>query len=143
MADPAKKPEPPKDAGLAITRPDDAFRRQAALALACAYLTRHGGFGDGEVVESNLRRVWEYATLFVELEHAPPLPPAKVETPPRPPARPTRRATPTDEWAVRDGTTYRRGFTTFEEAEFYATGRAGAEIVQVGGPEVQAVQATM
>lgn len=117
------------------TSPEDeraAFRRAAALHILGAYVSRHGGF-QPEAMDAMMRVVWQYADTFVALEDAPPLPP--VEAPP-PPARPARRrAHPSDEWQVRDGDRVKKGFVSYEEAEWYATNRPGAVIEQVSGPE--------
>ncbi len=117
-----------------------AFRRQAALGILQAFVMRHGGFAEAER-EMILRQVWTYATEFVALEDAPPLP---VPTPPEPEqVRPRGRAAhPSDEWAVIDGDHMRRGFVSEQEAEYYASVRPGARIKQVSGPGVATAPAT-
>ena len=122
-------------AATQATAPPDEFRRQAALAILSAYVQRHGGFTEVEM-DAHMRLVWRYADVFVALEHAPAPPAEPVTQEATRPAR-TRPAHPSDEWAVVDNGKKRRGFATFEEAEFYASGRPGARIVQVAGPEIQ------
>lgn len=117
------------------TRVDVEFRRRAALAILGAYVQRHGGFTPEER-EAHMRLVWEYADTFVALENAPPLPPP---APPQAAVPRKRAAAPSDEWGVRDGERLRRGFVTRDEAEAYAAGRDGAEVVQLSGPGVVGV----
>lgn len=115
-----------------------AFRRQAALAILPAYVSRHGGF-QPEARDGILAAIWEMADAFVDMEGAaPPGPPA-----PAPEARqPARRAHPGDEWGVRDGDDLRREFVSRGEAEEYAACRPGALVVQLAGPEVESAVTT-
>ncbi len=108
--------------------PEDEFRRTAALAILSAMVTRHGGFSELEQ-ESIMRLVWQYADVFVAMEHArlPEPEPASV------PVKRGRPAQPDDEWAVTDGDQIKRGFVTEEEAQWYASARPGAVVEQVSG----------
>lgn len=112
------------------------FRRQAALEILGAYVARHGGFSPSDR-EAILRTVWDYATHFVDLEHAPPLPPPEefnVLASVSRPAPGGRAAHPADEWAVYDGGRRYAGFVSRQDAEFFAVARPGSKVVQVGGP---------
>lgn len=137
MADPAKK-EPEKKTAAAQAEADPR-RFDVAKSAFTAYVSRHGGFNDRQAMEDYSRMCWEYADVFLAMEHAGPRRPEPAAAPTRE-RRPARRAHPSDEWAVHDGTFSKRGFTSYEEAEFYASARPGAQIVQVGGPEVDARQ---
>jgi hypothetical protein len=106
------------------------FRRQVALAVLTAYLTRHGGFGNKDAEEATARQIWRFADIFIAAEHAKePEPEAKQ------PAALRRPVRPDDEWAVveADGTMRRRSFGSPEEAEAYAAGRPGARVKQMTG----------
>jgi hypothetical protein len=136
-------PEAPADCGEMPgeeSSPNLAFRRQAALAILGAFVSRHGGFNPADM-QSHMRRVWEYADAFVRLEHAPPLPPPEdfdVLAHMTRPAVPGPRSSPADEWAVYDGNRRVTGFVSREEADFYAAARPGAKVVQIGGPGASA-----
>ena len=111
-----------------------AFRRQVAIALASAYISKHGGFGVPAIQEGCARQIWAYAELLVSMEDAPEQSPLQ----PSPPQPKGRAAHPSDEWGVIDaGGKKRGGFITESEAMGYATGKAGSRVVQISGPEVQ------
>lgn len=115
------------------TEPGPTLKQRAGLAVLTAFITRHGGYSDVEM-DSHLRLVWKYAELFVALEDAPPPKPDIEATRPR--GRPVH---PADEWGLRlqDGT-IKRGIATREGADDLALVHAGSEVVQLGGPEVNA-----
>lgn len=119
------------------SRSDAKFRREAALAILGAYVHRHGGFSVNEQVIL-MKKVWEYADLFVDMEDSPPMETIldqmrAMEQQNAMPEPRRRKAAPNDEYGVRDGDTVRRGFVSYEEAEFYASARPGAKIFQVSG----------
>jgi hypothetical protein len=115
----------------------EQFRRQAALAILGAFVSRTGGFGTELERTDIARMVWRFADAFVDAENAPVLQPTPtMESRPRPAGRP---AHPSDEWAVRYGDKQRRGFTSHEEAVFYAASKPGATVVLVSGPEMTGV----
>jgi len=119
---------------------DDAvFRRQAGLQILGAYVARHGGFNPAER-DVLMRMVWEYADLFVAMEHAAPLAPEPVQTPEERHALRARTG-PTDEWAVIDGEKRTRGFVIPEEAEYYASARPGARVIKISGEGVPSATA--
>ncbi len=125
---------PPQSAPETLSEAD-LFRRQAAMSILGAYVTRQGGF-TAEEREAHMRQVWMYADAFVRLEHALPLPPPVVPEQPQRPKRSLRPASPSDEWAVIYDGVRRRGFVSKEEAEYYAGNRVGAEVVQLSGPDI-------
>lgn len=114
-----------------------AFRREAAMALAAAYVTRHGGFGVPVLQEGAVRQIWHFADLLVSMENAGPEKPNEDG-----PAQPKRRPVhPNDEFGVvfEDGKR-RGGFMTEEAAEDFARGKPGARVVQIAGPGVDSVR---
>lgn len=134
----AKATDKPLAAQSAANEADDrrAFRRQAAIAIASAYITRHGGFGVPVIQEGSVRQIWAFADLLVSMENAGAEKPA-AESAPQPAKRPVH---PNDEWAVvfEDGKK-RGGFMTEETAADFARGKA-ARVVQVAGPGVDSVR---
>ncbi len=142
---PTEGPTDVRDVQDFLDDPDfKAFRRQAALAILGAYVAKQGTLGNMQIErEIHSRQIWALADAFVATEHLPPLQlPSEPEPLATVPTARRRPAHPSDEFAVIDGQHVRRGFVSYEEAEYYASSRPGARIKQVGGgPEQMLVAA--
>ncbi len=119
---------------------DSTFRRQLAVSIAVAFVTRHGGLGSPLERDANARMIWAFADAIAAAEHLPPLHVPGSEEPfqgivlegaAQQPARP---AHPSDEWGVRHGDKLYKQFGTREEAQHYANKHRGSTVVQLSGP---------
>jgi hypothetical protein len=106
------------------------FHEQAAIAAMAALIYREG-MGHSEVCNHHAVRAWSAADELVRTRDLSRVP-ETVGTEPevREPQHPA------DEWAVyeKDGRKV-AGFVSVEEAEIYAAGREGAEVVKLSGPK--------